>query len=93
MSAEQLSAFLEALQADAGLQEKLKGIAGDLEATVGIAKEAGFDVSTEDWLKILASQELELSDEELADVSGGNLPLVVLYAQNRPIVNLFGGVL
>ena len=50
MSEEQLSAFLEAVKADAGLLEKLKG-ATDLDAAVSIAKAAGFDVSKADWLK------------------------------------------
>ena len=69
MSEEQLKAFLEAVKADAGLQEKLKG-AGDLDAAVAIiAKEAGFDVSKADWLKYQAIK--ELSDEELEGVAGG----------------------
>ena len=70
MSAEQLSAFLEALQADAGLQEKLKG-AVDLDAVVAIAKDSGIDFSKADWLKNQATQTLELNDEELERVSGG----------------------
>ncbi len=71
MSQEQLSAFLEAVKADAGLEEKLKA-AGDLGAAVAIAVEAGFDVSMADWLKAQARQVLEMSDEELAGVAGGN---------------------
>ena len=70
MSEEQLSALLAKLKEDAGLQEKLKG-AGDLDAAVAIAKEAGFDVSKADWLKYQAKQTLELSDEELEGVAGG----------------------
>ena len=70
MSEKQLSAFLAALKADAGLQEKLKG-AADLDAAVAIAKGAGFDVSKADWLKYQAKQTLELSDEELEGVVGG----------------------
>ena len=76
MSEEQLSAFLAALKADAGLQEKLKG-AADLDAAVAIAKDAGFDVSKADWLKAQDNQVLETSEDEslsldgLADVSGG----------------------
>ena len=70
MSAEQLSAFFEAVKADAGLEEKLKA-AGDLDTAAAIAKEAGFDVSKADWLKAQASQILEMSDEELAGVAGG----------------------
>ena len=67
MSEEQLSAFLAALKADTGLQEKLKG-ATDLDAALAIVQEAGFDVSKADWLK----HQGELSDEELEGVAGGN---------------------
>ena len=70
MSEEQLSSFLAALKADAGLQEKLKG-AADLDAAVAMAQETGFDVSKADWLKQRARQTLELSDEELEEVAGG----------------------
>jgi len=70
MSEEQLSALLAKLNEDAGLREKLQG-AGDLEAALTLAKEAGFDVSKADWLKYQAKQTLELSDEELDRVAGG----------------------
>ena len=69
MSEEQLSALLAKLKEDAGLREKIQG-AGDLDAAVAIAKEAGFDVSKADWLKYQAKQTLELSDEELEGVAG-----------------------
>ncbi len=92
MSAEQLSAFFEAVKADAGLQEKLKA-AGDLDAAVAIAEEAGFGVSKTDWLKAQASQILEMSDEELAGMAGGKtsfdgvlqLDRVIAVAQNLQI--------
>ncbi len=70
MSEEQLSALLAKLNDDAGLQEKLKG-AADLDAAVAIAKEAGFDVSKEDWLKYQGKQTLELRDEQLEGMAGG----------------------
>ncbi len=70
MSEEQLSALLAKLNDDAGLQEKLKGAGGDIDAAVAIAKEAGFDVSKADWLKYQAKQILELSDGELEQASG-----------------------
>ncbi len=72
MAAEQLSAFFEAVKADAGLEEKLKA-AGDLDTAAAIAKEAGFDVSKADWLKAQASQILEMSDEKLESVIGGTV--------------------
>jgi predicted ribosomally synthesized peptide with nif11-like leader len=70
MSGEQLKAFLAALEADTGLQDKLKA-AVDLDAALAIAKEAGFDVSKAAWLRYQANQTLELSDEELEGVAGG----------------------
>ena len=71
MSEEQLTALLAKLKEDAGLQESFKG-AADLDAAVALAKEAGFDVSKADWLKYQAKQTLELSDEELEGVAGGD---------------------
>jgi predicted ribosomally synthesized peptide with nif11-like leader len=70
MSEQQLPDFLAAIKDDPGLQEKLKG-AADLDAAVAIAKDAGFDVSKEDCLKYQAEQTPEMSDEELAGVTGG----------------------
>jgi len=70
MSEEQLTALLAKLKDDAGLQEKLKGVA-DLDVAVDLAKEGGFDVNKADWLKYQAQQILELSDEELEGAAGG----------------------
>jgi len=64
MSEEQLKAFLEAVKADAGLQEKLNA-AADPDAVVEIAKEAGFVISA-DELRMT-----EISEEELEGVAGG----------------------
>ena len=72
MSEDQLTALLAKLKEDAGLREKLQG-AADLEASVAMAKEAGFDVSKADWLRYQAKQTLELSDEELEGVAGGKV--------------------
>ena len=60
MSEEQLKAFLEAVNADAGLQEQLKA-AGDADAVVAIAKDAGFMITAEE----LKNAQAEVSDEEL----------------------------
>ena len=74
MSEEQLTALLAKIKDDAGLQEKLRG-AGDLVDAVAIAKAAGFDVSKADWLRYKAKQTLDLSDEELEGVAGGEVPV------------------
>jgi predicted ribosomally synthesized peptide with nif11-like leader len=65
MSEEQLKTFLEAVKADAGLQEKLKA-AKDAAGVVAIAKAAGFAISVEELQKTQA----ELSEEELEAVTG-----------------------
>jgi predicted ribosomally synthesized peptide with nif11-like leader len=67
MSEEQLTAFLEAVKADAGLQEKLKA-AADANAVAAIAKEAGFRISADDLKNV---QSVNLSDKELESVAGG----------------------
>ena len=73
MSEEQLKAFLEKVQGDTRLLEKLKA-AADADAVAAITKEAGFSISVDDINK--AQSELsdgvsELSDEELEGVAGG----------------------
>ena len=68
MSEEQLKAFLAAVKADAGLQEKLKA-ATEPDAVVAIAKAAGFVISTEE----LKRAQAEVSEEELEGVAGGTL--------------------
>jgi bacteriocin propeptide, TIGR03798 family len=66
MSEEQLKAFLEAVKADAGLQEKLKA-AKDADTVVAFAKAAGFVISAEE----LKRAQVEITDEELEGVAGG----------------------
>ena len=72
MSEEQLKAFREAVQADAGLQEQLKA-AGDADAVVEIAKAAGFVISADELKRAQAelTDGAELTDEELEGVTGG----------------------
>ena len=67
MSEEQLKAFLEKVQSDTELQEKLK-IASSSEAAIEIAKETGFVITTED---IQSMQSAKVSDEELEGAAGG----------------------
>ncbi len=68
MSRDDLSALLAKLQEDASLKEKFKG-AVDADAVVAIARDAGFDVSKDDWLGYQESQ--VLSDDELEMLAGG----------------------
>jgi predicted ribosomally synthesized peptide with nif11-like leader len=70
MSEEQLAALIATLKDNAALRDKLQA-AADLDATVALAKEAGFDVSKADWLKYQTQQTQELSDEELEGMAGG----------------------
>ena len=71
MSEEQLKAFLEAIKADADLQEKLKK-AENADAISEIAKAAGFTVSANE-IQNSESQSAVLSDGELDGVVGGSI--------------------
>ena len=78
MSAEQLTAFWAAVEADASLQEKLSASTdGEIDtpleaaAVVAIAKDAGFTITAGDLLKADAQAILELNDDELEEVAGG----------------------
>ena len=70
MSEEQLKGFLEAVNADAGLQEKLKA-AADTDAVVEIAKATGFVISAEELEALALQAQAEMSEEELQGVAGG----------------------
>jgi predicted ribosomally synthesized peptide with nif11-like leader len=87
MSAEQLTAFWAAVEADASLQDKLRAsIDGEIdtplevEAVLAIAKDNGYSITAVDLLKAEAlvmkadaQMILELDDEELDKVAGGNI--------------------
>ena len=66
MSEEQLKSFLQKVQGDTSLQEKLKA-AADQDAVLAIAKDAGFSISPDDLKKAQA----EVSDAELEAAAGG----------------------
>ena len=72
MSEEQLKAFLEKVQDDKNLQEKLRAAANaDVAST--IAKEAGFSISVKDLNKAQSEvlMQTDISDAELEGVNGG----------------------
>ena len=71
MSEEQLKAFLEKVQSDTELQEKLKA-ATTPEAGLEIAKEAGFSITAED-IQSMQSAPGEVSDAELEGAAGGGI--------------------
>ena len=66
MSEVQLKAFMEAVKADAGLQEKLNA-AADADAVVAIAKAAGFVISADE----LKEAQARLLEDELNGIIGG----------------------
>ena len=71
MSEEQLKTFLEKVQGDTNLQEKLKA-ASDSDAVLAIAKEAGFAISTED----LKGHPQDLSQSELESAAGATCDIL-----------------
>ena len=68
MPEEHFKAFLEKVQADITLQEKLKA-AKDAEAVTTIAKEEGFNITIDD----INNAQVELSEEDLEHASGGKM--------------------
>ncbi|QNI54660.1 nif11-like leader peptide domain protein [Synechococcus sp. BIOS-E4-1] len=58
MPEEQLKAFIEKVQGDDSLQEKLKAAANP-DAVVAIAKEAGFSISADEVRTKISDEELE----------------------------------
>ena len=86
MSKEQLKAFMEAVKADAGLQEKLK-TAKDGDAVVEIAKAAGLVISAD----ALKKAQAEISDEVLEGVAGGNMHMKTMN-DGRQDSNISGNI-
>ena len=82
MSKEQFLSFLEAVNTDSALQEKLKD-AAEPDAVAAIAQSAGFEsVSPElvtDFLEYVAAQSAseQNNEQELSAVSGGLSPLAI----------------
>ena len=79
MSGQQLKVFWEAVEGDTSLQEKLSASTdGEIDtpieaaAVVAIAKDAGFIITVSDLLRADAQAILELNDEELEKVAGGD---------------------
>ena len=71
MSEEQLKAFLEKVKGNSSLQEKLKA-AGDSNAVVSIAKDAGFSIVVEDVQSLMThSDGSALDDDELEAAAAG----------------------
>ncbi len=68
MSQKDLTQFLQAVQQDSSLQEKLRAEGAD---AVAIAKEAGLSVTQAELLRHQAARIQELSDEELEAAAGG----------------------
>ena len=69
MSPEQFKAFLQAVKADPGLQEKLSA-AGDAESIAALGEAMGFAIFADD-IRDFQSALQELSEEELDGVAGG----------------------
>lgn len=65
MSTQQIKAFLEAVKADKGLQDKLKS-AADADAVAAVAKAAGFVVEASD-----INAQVDLCEDDLENISGG----------------------
>ena len=71
MSAENVKAFIEKLNSDETFRSQI-ATAGSQEARLQMAKEAGFELSTEELSSIIDQfVDEELSEDELDAVAGG----------------------
>ena len=70
MSEEQLTALLGRIKEDSALRQKLMGADGP-EAAIDLARDAGYDVTNEDWLAYQSKSAIPMSDAELDSVAGG----------------------
>ncbi|MCX5943823.1 MAG: Nif11-like leader peptide family RiPP precursor [Cyanobacteria bacterium] len=71
MTQEQIQALIQAVQANPELKDRLAEATSASEATA-IVTEAGFQCDLEELTKEIESNTIELSDEELEQVAGGN---------------------
>lgn len=71
MSSENIQEFVDMIQADNSLFEKL--IDSDMDQFLEIAKEKGFEFTEADLLRYQANASLGLSDDQLSEVLGGRL--------------------
>ncbi len=75
MSEDEAKAFIERVQKDKELQEKLKS-ADSEEKFFAVAKEAGLDFTKEEWLSVAPKKAGgELSEQQLETASGGDGPM------------------
>ena len=66
MTEDLIAAFLQKTNGDISLQEKIQE-ASDISAVVDIAKEAGFDITVDEFAKVKS----EILDRELESAAGG----------------------
>ena len=89
MSEEQLKAFLEKVQSDTELQEKLKEVSTP-EAAIEIANAAGFSITADD---IQSMQSEPPGDEELEGSAGGQCLGTCGGSESRIIACRTGGLM
>ena len=70
MSLEQIEIFIASVRVDRNLQEQIKS-APNIDATVKIAKAAGFDITAVELIRFQAKATAELTDDELEKVAAG----------------------
>jgi predicted ribosomally synthesized peptide with nif11-like leader len=75
MSKDTLVAFLQKVSQDTQLKQRIEQ-AADLEEATAVAFAAGFEISSADWSEYISTNETELSDEDLEQVSGGTAQVI-----------------
>ena len=81
MSKSEMTRFVAAINADAGLQALAKGKGTDVPGVIELARSKGYDIGEADIEEHVKARRAELSEEQLGSVAGGmagsHVPLVV----------------
>ena len=81
----QATAFIERIQTDAALRHKAQQASGDMDTFLRLAAAHGYTFTADEYLEAAKAyaeaNEMELSEEDLAQVAGGALPgLIIIYS-------------
>jgi predicted ribosomally synthesized peptide with nif11-like leader len=77
MSKSEMTRFVAAVNADAGLKALAKAKGTDVPGVIELAKSKGYDIGPEDIEEHVRARRAELTEEDLGSVAGGAVPRVI----------------
>jgi predicted ribosomally synthesized peptide with nif11-like leader len=83
MSTENVVAFRKKTQADLELRVAVRALGADIDAIVNLGSKEGFDFTKDEVISVFKDKDVEsgyeLSDGELDQISGGDVPPTVYW--------------